>query len=125
MDFIKHCFDENKSALTSRLKQAGLPGSMSEQFLPETAAAVMNIIEKSNLEKTIEILLSNNPSQLLQSINVQVMANKLEMNPEQVTTGLEAISPEVSKVFNANTNEIVAATASLAWQTTNESFDLA
>jgi len=125
MDFIKCCFEEKKATLTNSLKQAGLPDDITVKFLSETSTAIINVIEKSNLEKTIEILLSDNPAQLLQSINVQAMANKLEINTELVSTGLEAISPEVSKVFNANINEIVAATASLAWKTNDKSFDLA
>ena len=125
MDFIKNCFDNNNAELMKRLKQANLPGKMEKPFLQETAAAVMSVIEKSNLEKTIEVLLSDNPAQLLQAIDVDAMAQKLELESVQVSTGLEAISPEVSKVFNANINEIVAATASLAWQTSDRSYDLA
>ena len=60
-------------------------------------------------------LLSEEPSQLLRSINVEAIANKLGMDNDQVTAGLEAITPVISKAFSQNNNNHVGAAAALAW----------
>ena len=125
MDFIKIHFDEYSSALSKKLEDAGITGDLASQFLTETASAIQYTIKNSSLEKTIKILLSDNPSQLLKSVNAHEMAKKLGINTEQVSSGLNAIAPAVSQVFSLKRQEIVAATASLAWKTTDESTDLA
>ena len=125
MDFIKNYFDEYSSVLTRKLEDAGITGDLASQFLPETASAIQYSIKNTSLEKTIKILLSDNPSQLLQSVNVHEMAKNLGINTEQVSSGLDAIAPVVSQVFSLKRHEIVAATASLAWKTTDESIDSA
>ncbi len=123
MDFIKIYFDEYSSAFTRKLGDAGITGDLATQFLSETASAIMYTIKNTNLEKTIEILLSDNPSQLIKTINVHAMSKKLDISSEQVSSGLESISPVVSLVFLLKSNEIVAGTASLAWKTTDEYID--
>ena len=123
MDFIKIYFDEYSSAFTIKLELVGITGDLATQFLSETASAIMYTINKTNLEKTIEILLSDNPSQLLKTINVHEMAKKLGISSERVSSGLESIAPVVSLVFLLKCNEIVAATASLAWKTTDKYID--
>lgn len=125
MDFIKNYFEEYSSALTRKLEDAGITGDLASQFLPESASAIQYTIKNTKLEKTIKILLSDNPSQLLKSVNVYEMAIKLGINSEQVSSGLDAIAPVVSQVFSLKRHEIVAATASLAWKTTDESIDSA
>ena len=125
MDFIKIHFDEYSSALSKKLEDAGITGDLASQFLTETASAIQYTIKNSSLEKTIKILLSDNPSQLLKSVNAHEMAKKLGINTEQVSSGLNVIAPAVSQVFSLKRQEIVAATASLAWKTTDESTDLA
>ena len=123
MDFIKIYFDEYSSAFTIKLELVGITGDLATQFLSETASAIMYTINNTNLEKTIEILLSDNPSQLLKTINVHEMAKKLGISSERVSSGLESIAPVVSLVFLLKCNEIVAATASLAWKTTDKYID--
>lgn len=123
MDFINIYFDEYSSAFTRKLEDVGITGDLATQFLSETASAILYSIKNTNLEKTIEILLSDNPSQLIKTINVHTMAKKLGISSEQVSSGLESIAPVVSLVFLLKCNEIVAATASLAWKTTDENID--
>ena len=123
MDFIKRCFKDNSDAFSDNLKQVGFTEDSTQQFLSETVPALLNIIENSNLDKTLEILLSAHPSNLLNLINTHSMATKLNMESEQIISGLKAISPEMSRIFLLNSNEIIAATASLAWKISDESFN--
>jgi len=120
MHSIKKCFNEDNATYSTKLEQVGFTDEMVKQFLPETTVAVLDIIENNNLEKTIEILLSNNPAQLLNSIDTHVLAKKLAIRSEQVELALEVIAPEMTRFFTHNSNEIVAETASLAWKTKDE-----
>ena len=123
MDLIKRCFYEKNTTYLTNLEQEGFSDDLVEQFLPETAEALLKIIASNNLEKNIEILLSNHPAQLLNSIDTHVIAKNLAISSEQVTQALEAIAPEMTRFFTLNSNQIVAETASLAWKTTDKELD--
>ena len=118
MDFIRNYFEEYGDAFSGRLKASGFSDDLAKEFLTEIASGIFYIIKNANLEKTIKILLSDDPSRLLNSINVKAIAKKLAISTEQVTAGLEAIAPVMSQVFLLKSNEIVTATASLAWVST-------
>lgn len=118
MDFITKYFDEYRSAFNGRLKAVGFSDDLSKEFLTETASEVFSVIKNTNLEKTIKILLSDDPSQLLNFVNNDVIASNLAISSEQVKSGLEAITPVMSQVFKLKSNDIVTASASLAWVST-------
>jgi len=119
MDFVKKYFDEYDSAFIMRLKDVGIVGDLARQLLTETSSEIMCLIKKTRLEKSIVILSSDDPSQLLSAIDIDTMANRLCISRKLVITGLGAIAPVMSLVFKLRNNEIVAATASLAWDRTD------
>ncbi len=119
MDFVKKYFDEYDSAFIMRLKDVGIVGDLARQLLTETSSEIMSLIKKTRLEKSIVILSSDDPSQLLSAIDIDTMANRLCISRKLVITGLGAIAPVMSLVFKLRNNEIVAATASLAWDRTD------
>ena len=119
MDFVKKYFDEYDSAFIMRLKDVGIVGDLARQLLTETSSEIMCLIKKTRLEKSIVILSSDDPSQLLAAIDIDTMANRLCISRKLVITGLGAIAPVMSLVFKLRNNEIVAATASLAWDRTD------
>ena len=116
MDFIKNCFEEYRSSFTKKLEDVEISGDASNEFLSETAARLLYIIKTAPLEKIIQILLSDKPSRLLKLIDADAMAIKMNMSEEQVTSGFRSIAPVMSQVFSLKSNEIIAATASLAWK---------
>ena len=118
MDFITNCFEEYGGAFNGRLKTIGFSDDLAKEFLTEIASGIFYTIKNENLEKTIKILLSDDPSRLLNSINAKVVATELGISAEQVTAGIEAIAPVMSQVFLLKSNEIVTASASLAWVST-------
>ena len=120
MDFINNCFNEYRSSFTKKLEDVEISGNVADEFLSETADRLLYIIKTAPLEKTIQILLSDTPSRLLNSIDTDAMAIRMDMSSEQVTSGLRSIAPVMTQVFTLKSNEIVAATASLAWNTTDE-----
>lgn len=125
MDFIKIYFEEYRSVFLLRLNNVNIVGDLAKQFLPETAKSILYTIKNTRLEKTIEILLSDNPSKLLDLIDIDALASALCISTEQVDLGLKAIAPVMSQIFILNSNEIVAATASLAWSSLDDDKDSA
>ena len=119
MDFVKKYFDEYDSAFIMRLKDVGIVGDVARQLLTETSSEIMSLIKKTRLEKSIVILSSDDPSQLLSSIDINTMVKRLGISRKLVVTGLGAIAPVMLLVFKLRSNEIVAATASLAWNRTD------
>ena len=119
MDFVKKYFDEYDSAFIMLLKDVGIVGDVARQLLTETSSEIMSLIKKTRLEKSIVILSSDDPSQLLSSIDINTMVKRLGISRKLVVTGLGAIAPVMLLVFKLRSNEIVAATASLAWDRTD------
>ncbi len=120
MDFINNCFEEYRSSFTKKLEDVGISADAADAFLSETAARLLYIIKTTPLEKSVQILLSDKPSRLLKLIDADAMAIKMNMSAEQVSSGLRSIAPVMSQVFSLKSNEIIAATASLAWKTNDE-----
>ncbi len=102
-----------------RLKAVGIVGDVARQMLIETSSDILSTIKNTRLEKSIVILSSDDLSQLLSAIDIDTMAKRLGISRKQVVTGLGAIAPVMSMVFKLRSNEIVAATASLAWDRTD------
>lgn len=120
MDFINKYFIEYENALTGRLKNTNFLNDESTRLLCETSSEILHIIRNTRLETVIKILLSDDPSKILDLIDTNSMATKLGMDVDKVTSGLEAISPVIKQVFIHKNKEIVTATASLAWETTDD-----
>ncbi len=103
-----------------RLKAVGIGDVLARQLLIETSSDILTTIKYIRLEKSIVILSSDYPSQLLSTIDIDNMAERLGISRQQVVTGLGAIAPVMSIVFKLRSNEIVAAAASLAWNKTDD-----
>lgn len=113
---IKNYFEQYESAFKVKLGDAGISGDLAQEFLAETAAEISSVMKKSSLEKTIAILLSDNPAQLLLSINVDAMAARLDISSDLAVSALQSIAPVVSRIFMLKSNEIIEATASFGWK---------
>ncbi len=120
MDFLKNCFGEYNNEFTKSLETVGIFDDLADQFLSETELLIRQAIKKSNLEDTIAMLYSDNPSQLLNSINCNTMAEVLCITAERVSLGLEAIAATLSRALNRHSDDVIAEIAALAWQTTSQ-----
>lgn len=121
MDFIKKYFIEYEYAFFDRLDTVGMKKQSVGPFLDTTAYAISQTIRKSKLEKIIEILLSDNPAEILFLLDTDEMSADLEMTSDDVSAALAAISPVMKQIFILKNYEIVSATASLAWEVSDDS----
>lgn len=115
MNYISRCFTAYNGAFTESLIAAGFSADQARQFVEITVSFILYTVKNNDLKKTVEILLSDDPSQLLKMIDTDDIASKLGIESDQVSAGLAAISPVMKLVFIKNSNQIVDAAASLAW----------
>jgi len=116
MNFITTCFTEYDSALSELLKGAGFTADQTRKFLPNAASGIVDSFQCKDIEEIISAFGSKEPTQLIGSINVIAIAKKVDMNPDQVTSGFEAIAPVISQAFMHNSDGMVGAAISIAWQ---------
>jgi lipase chaperone LimK len=114
MNFIKECFEEHDGALVDQLKGAGFSDYRAKQFLPEAATGILDSSQDTSVEQMTEQMVSGAPSQFLNSVNVEVIAEKLGMNSDQVTKGLAAITPVLAREFSQESDYLFGALTSLA-----------
>jgi hypothetical protein len=115
MNYISRYFVAYEGAFTQSLIAAGFSSDQARQFVAITVSCISHTIKDTDLKKIVEILLSDDPSQLLNEIDDHDIASSLGMEPGQVSSGLAAISPVMKLVLIKNSNQIVDAAASLAW----------
>ena len=114
MDLIKECFEEQGGALTEQLKAAGFSGDQAGQFLPEAASGILDSAQGMDIAEITSQLVSDEPSQFLNAINVDAIAEKLGMSSDLVTKGLAAIAPVLSQAFAQKGDGLLGAVSSMA-----------
>lgn len=114
MNIIKECFDEHGGAFTESLENAGFSFEQARQFLPEAASSILDLTQDASAVQIITGLSSDGPSTLHNAINVDAIAEKLDMSPNHVTSGLEAIMPILSQAITDKGDGKLGLVSSLA-----------
>ena len=108
----------------SILESQGISQNSASKFLSELAPAIQQVLNNTSLEKTVVILLSDKPSQILNFIDTDVLAAKLNLSSSQVASALKIIAPAISQVFALKSSELVTATAASAWKSEDENLGI-
>ena len=116
MNFITACFDEYDSALSELLAASGFTAEQTSRFLPAASSLILNTFKHKDIEQIISSFGSREPSEFISALNVDTLASRVDMTTEQVTTGLEAIAPVISQAFKHNSDGMVGAAISIAWE---------
>jgi len=114
MDIIENCFKEHGGALIEQLTVAGFSVDQATQFLPEAASGIANATQDTGVEQITSRLLSGDPSELFDSVNVAAIAAKLGIDSDLVTKGLAAIAPVLAKTLSQKSDGLIGAVSSLA-----------
>ena len=124
MNFIHKFFGVNSSVLSERLQDSGFTAEQASKFLPEAASSILNAYQHKEIELIISALEMDRPTKLLNTVNVNAIANNIGMSSEQVTAGFEVLAPVMSKAFIKHSGGIVGAAASIAWGSTSDFLNL-
>ena len=124
MNFIQKFFGVNGIALSERLQDSGFTAEQAREFLPEAASGILNAYQHKEIELIISALEMDKPTKLLNTVNVNTIANNIGMSSDQVTAGFEVLAPVMSKAFIKYSGGIVGAAASIAWGSTGDFLNL-
>ena len=125
MNFIHKFFGANSSVLSERLQDSGFTAEQADKFLSEAASGILNAYQHKEIELIISALEMDKPTKLLNTVNVNTIANNIGMSSDQVTAGFEVLAPDMSKAFIKYSGGIVGAAASIAWGSTSDFLELA
>ncbi len=125
MNFIKACFTEYETDLSELVKDAGFTTEQARKFLPVAASAIADAFHNKEIEHIISAFGSRDPALLLNEIDIEAIADKVDMNSEQVTTALKAIAPLISHAFKHNSDGMVGAAISIAWESKRDFISIA
>jgi hypothetical protein len=125
MNFIQKFFGVNASVLSERLQDSGFTAEQADKFLSEAASGILNAYQHKEIELIISALEMDKPTKLLNTVNVNAIANNTGMNSDQVTAGFDVLAPVMSKAFKKYSGGIVGAAASIAWGSTSDYLELA
>jgi len=98
-NFIRVFFEECIIDYVRSLEDIGLSMDQIFVLLPEAASEILNVTQKTSMYQAISYLLSGGRPHLKRCIDIDSMANKLELNSEQVQAGLCAIAPILLEDF--------------------------
>jgi len=124
LNFIQKFFGVNSSVLSERLQDSGFTVEQASKFLPEAASGILNAYQHKEIELIISALEMDKPTKLLKTVNVNAIANNIDMNSDQVRAGFEVLAPVMSKAFTKYSGGIVGAAASIAWGSTGDFLNL-
>lgn len=124
MNFIQKFFGVNGSVLSEQLQDSGFTAEQAEKFLSESASGILNAYQHKEIEVIISALEMDKPTRLLNTVNVNSIANNIGMSSAQVTAGFEVLAPVMSKAFKKYSGGIVGAAASIAWGSTSDFLNL-
>ena len=114
MEIIKNCFKEHGAALIEQMTMARLSVDQATQFLPEAASGVLNSTQDTGVEQITTRLLSGDPSELSDSVNIAEIAAKLGIDSDLVAKGLAAIAAVLAKTPSQKSDGLIGAVSSLA-----------
>ena len=101
--------------LAGNLVRAGFSQDQAREFLAVAASSILESFHHREIEEIIAAMGSEEPTRLLNTVNVNALADKLGINAYLVRQGFETVSPVMSRAFSANSRGIVGAAASIAW----------
>jgi len=124
MNFIQNFFGVNSAVLSERLEIEGFTAEQARMFLPEVASGILKAFKNKEIEQIIAVLETEEPEKLLNSVNINSIAQNIGMNSDQVMSGFEVITPVMAMAFKKHSGGIVGAAASVACGATGDFFNL-
>ena len=116
MNFITACFAEHETALSELLVVSGFTAEQTSGFLRAAATTIHSTFKGKDIEEIISAFGSGNPARFVNAIDIDELASKADMSPDAVKTALTIIAPVISEAFKQNSDGMVGAAISIAWE---------
>ncbi len=98
MELIYNFIRSRKAQLTGLLLEAGIPADRADDFLDQASIAISNTLVIQGIERLLVSFVSGNVDRFLSDIDLQDMSQHLQMDYQQVFTGMYAIWPVISGI---------------------------
>jgi hypothetical protein len=125
MNFIDQFFGTNSNVLSERLQASGFSAEQANNFLAEAASGILKAYQHKEIELIISALEMDDPAKLLSAVNLNAVANNIDMSADQTRVGFEVFAPVMAMAFKNHSGGIVDAAASIAWGSTGDFLNLA
>ena len=116
MNFITACFEEYDSALSELLKKTNFSADEAVIFLSVASSGILNAFKHKEIEQILAAFGARESTQFLDAVNMNAIAMKAGMSTDKVKSGLETIAPVITQAFKHNSDGMVGAAISIAWE---------
>lgn len=102
--------------MSELLLGAGFSADETVRFLPAASSVILDAFRHKDIEQIISAFGSKEPTQFLNAVNINAIAIKVDMSADKVRSGLETIAPVITQAFKHNSDGMVGAAISIAWE---------
>lgn len=115
MEFFNQIFHEHKSDLIAVLESCGFSEDLANDFLYEIAASLSTTNPQLDIPDAIKQLMSEDPVQVLNSIDRAAFAKNLGITTSRAALGIKALQPRLSSFMSLKKDEILNTIIDLSW----------
>lgn len=114
MNFIDRVYGIDRNVLSERLQASGYFSGQANNFLAKAASGILKSFQHKEMELVISALEMDDPAKLLSAVNLNAVANNIDMSIDQSRAGYEVFTPVMDMAFIKHSGGVVGAAASIA-----------
>jgi DUF4097 and DUF4098 domain-containing protein YvlB len=115
MEFLKQIFYDQNKLFVSRLENQGFSSVQANDFLYEVATTLSVSNPEMDVPLAIKLLISQDPANILQSIDIKSLAQNLGVASIIAELGIKTIQPDLSFFMSQKKDDILNTIISLSW----------
>ncbi len=115
MEFFNQILHEHKSDLIASLESCGFSKDLANDFLYEIAASLSTTNPQLDIPGAIKQLMSEDPVQILNSIERASFAKNLGITASRAALGIRALQPRLSSFMALKKDDILNTIIDLSW----------
>ncbi len=115
MEFLKQIFHDQNSVFVSLLENQGFSANQANDFVYEVATYFSTSNPDLDIAQAIKLLISEDPSNILQAINIKILAHSLGVASIVAELGIKTIQPDLSYFMSQKKDDILNTIISLSW----------
>lgn len=115
MEFLKQIFHDQNKVFVSLLQNQGFSVDQANDFIYEVACSLSTSNPDMDIPLAIKQLISDEPAQILHSIDSKSLAKKLGLSSGIVESGIKTIQADLSYFMSLKKDDILNTIISLSW----------
>lgn len=115
MEFLKQIFHEQNKVFTSLLENQGFSSVQANDFLHEVTSSLSLSNPDLDIPLAIKLLISDDSANILQSIDIKLLAQNLGVASIIAELGIKTIQSDLSFFMSQKKDDILNTIISLSW----------